>query len=99
MEGEPSLSLLMEKVAAAIPDKYYTVGIQLYIPNADLNVLRPRHQCVEDYHKAFSEIFDTWRRRVSRPYKWSTIIEVLKSAHVAEERLSAELTSWITGAK
>lgn len=90
----------MKKVAAAIPgDKYYIVGIQLDIPIADLSVLRPRHQCVEDYHKAFSEIFDTWRRRVSRPYKWSTIIEVLKSADVDEKRLSAELTSWITGAK
>ena len=99
MEGEPSLSLLMEKVAAAIPKKYYTVGIQLVIPKADLDLLCPRHQSVEDYRKAFSEIFDTWRRRVSRPYKWSTIIEVLKSADVDEERLSAELTSWITGAK
>ena len=33
---------------------------------------------------------------MSRPYKWSTIIEVLED--VGEHRLSSELTTWIAGA-
>ena len=99
MEDEPSLPLLMDKVAAKILTKYEAVGIQLGLQKADLDVLRPRPQTVEDNRRAFSEIFDMWRRQVSRPYKWSTIIEVLNTEHVAEYRLSAELTSWITEAK
>ncbi|KAL5517553.1 hypothetical protein EMCRGX_G003115 [Ephydatia muelleri] len=98
MEREPPLPLLMEKVAVAIPNKWMEVGIQLYIPKSDLDVLCPRSQFLEDNHRAFSEIFELWRRRASRPYKWSTIIEVLKSGHVGEDRLSSELTTWIAGA-
>eukprot|EP00731_Ephydatia_muelleri_P002854 Em0001g2854a len=98
MEGEPPLRLLMEKVAAEIPNKWMEVGIQLVISKAVLDVLHPRPQCLEDNHRAFSEIFELWRRRASRPYKWSTIIEVLKSGHVGEDRLSSELTTWIAGA-
>ena len=96
MEGEPPLRLLVEKVAAEIPNKWMEVGIQLYISKAVLDVLHPRPQCLEDNHRAFSEIFELWRSRASRPYKWSTIIDVLK--HVGEDRLSAELTTWIAGA-
>ena len=99
MEDEPSISLLMEKVAVAIPFKYEAVGIQLGIPIADLKVLHPRSQCLEDSHRAFSEVFDIWGRRVLRPYKWSTIVDVLKTTHVGEDRLAEMLTFWITGAK
>ena len=54
MEREPPLPLLMKKVAAAIPNKWMEVGIQLYIPKPDLDVLHPRPHCFVDNHRAFS---------------------------------------------
>lgn len=97
MEVEPSLPDLMEHVAAAIPHKWREVGIELGIQQAYLDVLRPRPHCLKDNHRAFCEIFELWRRRVPCPYKWSTIIEVLKTTRVDEDSLSAQLTSRITG--
>ena len=96
LDSEPSLPLLMDKVAAVIPNKYEMVGLQLHLSLAELQVIRPQHQSLENYHRAFGEIFDVWRRRGSLPYTWRTLINVLRSASVGEVSLSDELTSWIT---
>ena len=96
LDSEPSLPVLMEKVAAEIPSKYEMVGLQLGLSLAQLQVIRPQHQSLEDYHRAFGEIFSEWRRRGSLPYTWRTLIDVLRSASVGEVSLSDELTSWIT---
>ena len=96
LDSEPSLPLLMDKVAAVIPHKYMIVGLQLRLSLAELQVIRPQHQGLEEHHRAFGEIFDVWRRRGSPPYTWRTLIDVLRSASVGEVSLSDELTSWIT---
>ncbi|KAL5480047.1 hypothetical protein EMCRGX_G023665 [Ephydatia muelleri] len=95
LDSEPSLPLLMDKVAAVIPHKYEMVGLQLGLSLAQLQVIRPQHQSLEDYHRAFREIFNEWRRRGSPPYTWRTLIGVLRSASVGEVLLSDQLTSWI----
>ncbi|KAL5506553.1 hypothetical protein EMCRGX_G008217 [Ephydatia muelleri] len=96
LDSEPSLQHLMEKVAAVIPSKYEMVGLQLGLTPAQLQVIRPQHQSLEDYHRAFGEIFSEWRRRGSPPYTWGTLTGVLRSASVGEVLLSEQLTSWIT---
>ena len=95
LDSEPSLPHLMEKVAAVIPHKYEMVGLQLGLTLGELQVIGPRHPRLEDYHRAFGEMFGVWKRRGS-PYTWRTIICVLRTASVGEVRLSEELTSWIT---
>ncbi|KAL5506367.1 hypothetical protein EMCRGX_G007991 [Ephydatia muelleri] len=93
LDSEPSLQHLMEKVAAVIPSKYEMVGLQLGLTPAQLQAIRPQHQSLEDYHRAFSEIFSEWRRRGSPPYTWKILIDVLRSASVGEVLLSEQLTS------
>eukprot|EP00731_Ephydatia_muelleri_P004081 Em0002g257a len=53
LDSEPSLQHLMEKVAAVIPSKYEMVGLQLGLTPAQLQAIRPQHQSLEDYHRAF----------------------------------------------
>ena len=96
LDSEPSLQHLMEKVVAVIPSKYEMVGLQLGLTLAQLQAIRPQHQSLEDYHRAFGEIFNEWRKRGSPPYTWRTLTGVLRSASVGEVLLSDELTSWIT---
>ena len=96
LDSEPSVQHLMEKVAAVIPSKYEMVGLQLGLTPAQLQAIRPLHQSLEDYHRAFGEIFSEWRRRGSPPYTWRTLTGVLRSASVGEVLLSEQLTSWIT---
>ena len=96
LDSEPSLQHLMEKVAAVIPSKCWAIGLQLGLTTAELQAICPQQQGLENYHRAFCEIFDVWRRRRSLPYTWRTLIGVLKSTSVGEVLLSEQLTSWIT---
>ena len=86
----------MDKVAAVIPSKYELVGLQLGLTVPQLQAIRPLHQSLEGYQKAFGEIFAEWKRRGSLPYNWRTLIGVLRSECVGEILLSKQLASWIT---
>eukprot|EP00731_Ephydatia_muelleri_P004052 Em0002g228a len=88
LDSEPSLQHLMEKVAAVIPSKYEMVGLQLGLTLAQLQAIRQQHQSLGDYHRAFGEIFNEWRRQGSPPYTWGTLTGVLRSASVGEVLLS-----------
>ena len=96
LDSEPSLQHLMEKVAAVIPSKYEMVGLQLGLTPAQLQAIRPQYQSLEDYHRAFGEIFSEWRRRGLPPYTWRTLTGLLRCTSVGEVLLSEQLTSWIT---
>ena len=95
LDCEPSIQHLMDKVAK-IPSKCWAIGLQLGLTTAELQAICPQQQGLENYHRAFGEIFDVWRRRRSFPYTWRTLINVLRSTSVGEVRLSDELTFWIT---
>ena len=96
LDSEPSLPLLMDKVAAVIPSKCWAIGLQLDLTAAELQAICPQHQGLANHHRAFGEIFDVWRRCRSLPYTWRTLIDVLRSPSVGEVLLSEQLTSWIT---
>ena len=93
LDSEPSLPLLMEKVAAVIPCMCWDIGLQLGLSAPVLKAICPQHQGLENYHRAFHEIFIEWERCRSLPYTWRTLIDVLRSA--GEDVLSEELTFWI----
>ena len=96
LDCEPSLPLLMDKVAAVIPSKCWAIGLQLGLTTAQLQAICPQQQGLENHHRAFGEIFDVWRRCRSLPYTWRTLIDVLRSPSVGEVLLSEQLPSWIT---
>eukprot|EP00731_Ephydatia_muelleri_P004073 Em0002g249a len=58
LDSEPSLQHLMEKVAAVIPSKYEMVGLQLGLTLAQLQAIRPQHQSLGDYHRAFAFVVE-----------------------------------------
>ena len=72
LDSEPSLQHLMEKVAAVIPSKYEMVGLQLGLTPAQLQAIRPQHQSLEDYHRAFGEIFN---RLIAEDANWRPLID------------------------
>ena len=90
LEAEPELRDLMNELAARIPHKWREVGIQL-IKEEKLNCFTSP----EPLHN-FSSVFTTWKSETSSPYKWSTLIDVLKSPSVDETRLAEELMNKLT---
>ena len=91
MESEPKLQDLMNKVAAKIPSKWRDVGIQLGL---DQNVLNAVAQVSPgDTNHCFSNVFTLWRNRKTLPYTWSTIIHVLQTAAVGQEKLAEDICS------
>ena len=89
MESEPELSDLMNEVAAHIPSRWKDVGIQMGLNSDQLDgiaVAAPSSplQC-------FSSVFTIWKKRMTAPYKWSTVIRTLQAPAVAELKLADEL--------
>ena len=79
----------MNKVAVMIPTKWRHVGIQLGMENAHLDVIKQR--CSNDSLLCFGEVFTEWKRRMTTPFSWSTIIDALKSPLVGENMLAHKL--------
>ena len=78
----------MNEVAAKIPGKWHEVGIQLKLSQEELSFLKDSSPTVS---QLFASIFTVWKRRTTREYSWTTIIEVLKTDAVDETRLAEGL--------
>ena len=85
----PSDHELMNKVATVIPTKWWHVGIQLGVDNTQLDMIKQR--CANEPLQCFAEVFSEWKRRMTMPFSWSTIIEALKSELVGENMLAHKL--------
>ena len=80
----------MEDVAAAILDKWYAFGEQLDIKPGILRSFEQRNN--KDCLRCFSDVFDKWMTGLTRtPISWATVIDVLKSACIDEQKLAKEI--------
>ena len=95
MQGEPKLADLMNEVAVKIPDKWYTVGIQLGLEHGELTSISSSGP--SDPQFKFASVFTEWNKRSTREYSWATIIDVLKTPAVSEQRLADELLRKLSG--
>ena len=86
----------MNRVAARCMNKWKLVGIQLEIDDAQLKSIRPS-SCETDQQLCFMEVFNHWKSKGSPPYTWSTIIDVLKTSSVGEEKVARDLEKWLNG--
>ena len=91
LEKAPELSDLMNDVASKVSAKWRCISIQLGLTFND-------QECFADATgdnamKCFALVFNAWKSRATRPYTWSTVIEVLNAPAVAEVRLAQELTT------
>lgn len=85
---EPVLPDLLNKVASEIPNKWKLVGIAL---NIDLPFIRSVEESQTTSQERYIEIFDKWKKSLSKPYTWLTIIDALESPSVDENRLAQKL--------
>ena len=92
LKSTPKLVDLMNKVAAKIPTKWNSVGLELGLEAADLKRI-----AVEVYTRdcttCYTAVFDIWRSRNTSPYTWETIISALQSPLVDEPRLAEDIKS------
>ena len=72
--------------AKAKANNWEQVAIQLKI--SDVDSIR---EARSDTMSRYTEVFKMWHRRGSPPYTWATIISVLRTPAVNEERLANEL--------
>ena len=97
LEGSPteqqelSLGLFQANVAAAIPEKWKDVGIELNLEMGKILTVETETQRNLD---RFVEIFDHWQKNstLQRPFCWDTVVKVLKSPAVNEPVLARKIS-------
>ena len=77
----------MEAVASVIPDKWRRVGAALGIRHSQINGINTQHQ--GDALNCFAEVFHLRKQHSTpqQPASWTTLVTVLHSHYVGEERL------------
>lgn len=78
----------MNDVAAVVSVSWKNIAIQLELNVADIAHVEEESRKVVD---CLREVFILWKRKVTRPYTWATMIAVLKSGSVAENRIANKL--------
>ena len=80
----------MNDLASLIPNKWRRVGIQLGLTNNQLDAVA---QNTLDPIDQFMKVLDWWQKleNTRRPCSWTTIVEVLRSNAVQEERMAEQL--------
>lgn len=82
----------MNEVAAVIPAKWRDVGIQLGLASGTLDSIQHENSGKpQENQRSFEYVFYIWKQRVTRPYIWKTIVDVLRTPSVGENRLADEL--------
>ena len=86
--NEPEISDLMNEVAAEIPQKWRDVGLQLGLDQNELDGIAI--ESPGDTNHWYSKVFTRWKNKNSaaHPYTWSTVVHVLQTPAVQEERLA-----------
>lgn len=78
----------MNEVAAHLPSKWRDVGIQLHLNPDHLDGIAVSASTPLD---RFCSVFTLWKKQMTAPYKWSTVIQALEAPAVSETRLAEEL--------
>ena len=93
LDSEPELPDLMNEVAAAIPSKWWDVGLQLGLDDGVLEGVGG-----EASH-CYRNVFTRWKNQNSttHPYTWSTLVQALQTPAVGKERLADKIRNKVTG--
>ena len=84
----PAISLLANRVAAVIPDKWKKVAIQLELSQGEIKAIQKDE---EESFDQFMAVMYQWERSLRKPYTWATLVSALESPSVNENRLAHEL--------
>ena len=90
--SSPSLSDLMNDVAAVVPAKWRAAGIQLGLSSATLDAIQSHAAGRPGSNMyAFEKVFVQWKLQGPRPYTWRTIVDALKAPALRELALANDL--------
>ena len=89
LESEPELLDLMNEVASKVSAKWKEISIQLGLTLNDQKCFI--EVTFGDPKQCMTFVFTVWKSRGTRPYTWSTVIEVLETPAVDEMRIAQEL--------
>ena len=92
-----SLFQFTESVAIKIPSKWKKVGVALGLTLAQIDAIEELR--VADPIGCFSEVFTHWQQMstLQQPVSWTTLVTVLRSQYVGEERLADFLHKTFVG--
>ena len=78
----------MNEVAAVIPVKWRSFGIQLNIQTGKLDDIGSKYENQE----AFGKVYDLWESTMTKPVTWTTVTDILKETSLSELSLSTKLS-------
>ena len=82
------MSVLANRVAAVIPDKWKKVAVQLELSRGEIRAIQKDE---DDSFDRFMAVMDHWKQSLSKPFTWATLVSALQSPSVNETRLADEL--------
>ena len=82
------MSVLANRVAAVIPDKWKKVAIQLELKDG---VIRAIQKDEDDSFDRFMAVMYKWEQTLSKPFTWATFVSALQSPSVNGISLADEL--------
>ena len=87
--------LFLENVAAAIPDKWQMVGLELDLPISTIRSIEAEKHV--NLQGCFAEVFDHCQRNPTpqRPFCWDTVVKVLQSPSVNEPVLARNISQQV----
>ena len=83
-----SLFQFMETVATEIPSKWKRLGVAFGLNQSQIDAIEKRR--LADPIECFSDVFHHWQQTSTpqKPANWSSLVRVLCSRYVGEERLA-----------
>jgi len=88
----PELSELMERVCKEAGVKWHAIGLQLGIPNGELQMID--NDCRGRAQQCCREMFDAWLNKDPNA-TWRRVVEVLCTAAVGKNVLAMQLCEWL----
>ena len=90
LSREPTMRELLHNVACRAMDKWYMVGLELEIEQHQLDTINHTQPV-----RCYTEVFRLWQNKAEPPFTWATIINVLKSLIVGENKLANDIKEWL----
>ena len=93
LDKPPDIRQLLNRVAIEARDKWRLVGIELGMKRDQLDVISEEKNPIIRY----SEVFSQWEKKADPdfPFNWRTILKVLRSPTVEENKLAMEIEEWL----
>ena len=82
----------MNEIATKIPERWKEVGIGLGLDDSDIKRIEtdvPTHKS----YPCYMEVFGMWKKRITKPYTWETILRTLRTKLVDAPSLATSLES------